>query len=1233
MVRATSFLPKHMPPSTLTSEKQIDAAAISARLFTPSSTGYLLAAFCLPRFERMATLEHVAEWFGLDEGLRSLNLEADMSRPVEDRWLELLELCIPQLASQSSKRELHALIAALGRMAALADTDRPEATLERLWVEMSGALRVALPKRKGAKYDGAEPATLRGRKWQALRGELAEILARLKVRITPASLLPRAPRRPLMFEPGSFGEIADALDHGSGLVVLNAASGTGRSELALAYANEALEKKRYDRVFVLRATDPLRLEQDFTAMATILAGKPLDRASLRRAAFEYLECNDRWLIVFVAVHDPAFLLQFMPWQHRGHILCTYADANAAKDAPDPWAEYFNIEVATLDAFDAQEFDAEGELARGVPRAVRDGDPFAAFVKAVSGSRHTTALALAWLQYTAPVGDEADLDGYAHRQLERFEEHWNKAGALTRGSTSERVAMVSLLELYDPAPWRAHGDHDVERDAIELLCRLVPFVDRSLNASSFQTVILTKEKYAVAGDRIDDKRVELLERLALANRAVGATVRKYFDVNSAVLRAVEGATRAGWFVDVATEEDAQANAASTMVRILHQPPVKREIPDLTFELLPHITALAQREHKPTAGTPRRRLLAAELYAYSALCHLDRGRTRTAHEQLVQMEKVLKTIVGLPIDATALEDWRGVEDEDRDPVVKRLGKLIRILRMTGFPREATRVFDALVRILDADVPLAKPETQPELARLRFEAAMAYRDIGAMGEALVQHRAAVAIWGTLGTEEAECLLSMAQTFGAELAFDEGRFTDAREKAEMALETRLGRLEAAVRTGAPDVARYRADVGRSLGFIGRIDYVESLIEQARDTLTASVKAWEDAFRDAVLEDPQRCLDRINQIGTRSYLALIEALLGNTPEALAQATTALYDLRAATHRPHAAATIRSNIAQVYRLSGLVGEAVKLHQEAADDAASAWERQHRIARLVRRKQADTLLAAGRPQEALRLLRENLFESPEADVESPGGILRVARTWTSLGRMLVENSFATTDADRTYLDLAQRVFEGARALYHDAAAGQALNPGVVSCLVGLSEIALREGDPARAIALAEDAEERAKKQLGNGPPVAAIRARIIRARAMERHPAIAQLAEELEPLLAITVHSPADRFEIALARAEVRAARWEVMSDVEGAVVFAEVREWLEDAVGPLVESAGAAQPHQLLARQYGELAAFADRFGLPGQQRARNERERDRLRPAFDPNISELAFDIGRGLRPAAALA
>ena len=1231
-----------------------DAEEIEAQLFTPSPR-YLLSLFCQPRLERRVGLEEAAEWFGLNSALASVDPEANLHENVEVRWLDLLDSCGRRLSSQARKRELTALLQALREQAQAANNEeRSAVTLDRLWLRTSQILREKLPAGKpGSKHDGADPATLRGRKWGALRSELAEALARLVAQVTPGRLLPREPREPLLFSNPeevyrSIRARLESEEPGSGLVVIDAESGTGRGELALAYAHWALDQRNlYDRVYVLRANDPMRLEQDFTEMATMIAGPKGNRAQLRRAALEYLEENSRWLIIFSAVQDPAILLQVLPWRQQGHILCTYAsrrveppadgqtnhegDGRAEEDT-GPWMTYFNVQPVRWEDVDGvATFDAEQELRKVV--AVEDGNKdFAELVKVVGGSRHATSLARAWFQYTRPTEEAGSVD-FGARQLSEYLQRWRRSAKSVGDANGDEnlvgivAARVLLTELDAPSPWRQRSTETVglEEATLQLLCRLEPFVDRSLKGSTFQTALLDHEVYSKVDDLINDARIVLLERLALADRAVSAPTRKYFDINSAVLKAVNS-----YDALESRRRGALASASRTMVNVLSDPPTKREVSDLTFEVLTHIDALALREELSDArGRRLRPLLAAELYAYSALCYLARQRGRTAQRRLERMRKVFDALTTddspyarLRIDQLeSWEDLRG-EEEPVQAVAKRMGKLVKALRMTGFAKEAAEVYARLEPIIERHPERLDEENQRQVARLKFEGAMAYHDLDQLELARELVTDARDVWSVLDVPQH---VAMADNFLAEIEFDEGNFSVARIQADSVL------IERERLRGAPEgaLAKRVADVARSNYLRGRIAYVEGRIEEAESLFEASVAQWEDAFDRGAQEDPAPCFDRINQIASRSYLALMRALLGKARDALEAAENVRYALNETPHRVHAAAQIRANIGQAYRLCGRVIEAASLHQTASDEAARAWPHDHRFNLLVRRKHADSLLAAGRPGEALQLLMDLVRERPD-DLATTGGKLRRARVWSTLGRLIVENSLSAppllTESDFAYLNLAHRVLTEAKALYVGAGEDDAVNPGMVDCELWLTEIAIRLGEGPQGVDLGLHAVDLAEKQFGQHVPVAAARARLIRAQAIDGadDPAVLEeLHSDLAPLLQVVAVTPTDRFEIALARGQVRAASWLLdPHDETGSEVLAEIKDWFEEALEPLYASIGSSAPHQLTARMYAELAAFADRFGLPGQQRARNERERQRLRPRLDLNVSDLSFEI-----------
>ena len=235
-------------------------------------------------------------------------------------------------------------------------------------------------------------------KWHALRAEVARALADVVAHVSPVSLLPRAPRKPSAFHPSTFNALSRELRRearGSGLVVLTGAQGSGRTELALTYAHEKHEDRTYDQVFVLRASDQLRLERDFLTMARILAPGAEHRAELRREALRHLETNSRWLIVFMSVNDPVILLPFLPWTTSGHVLCTI-DARAVPRpaAEELWLRHFNVVPIDLETLQArlQRRTAMNALAEVVPRTLRSDERLEQIAKRFDDSRYAMALA-------------------------------------------------------------------------------------------------------------------------------------------------------------------------------------------------------------------------------------------------------------------------------------------------------------------------------------------------------------------------------------------------------------------------------------------------------------------------------------------------------------------------------------------------------------------------------------------------------------------------------------------------------------------------------------------------------------------------------------------------------------------------------------------------------------------------------------------------------------------------
>lgn len=1250
-----------------------DAPSIEAQLFKPSPR-YLLALFCHPSLARARGLQEAADWFGLDSALLRLDPSSNLHTAIDERWLELLEMCNPRLPSEADRHELDALLGAMREMSSRADDGPRLANLEALWTAMSGALRAKAGPSRAGKYDGMNPATLRGRKWHALRAELARALADVVAHVSPSSLLPRQPRKPVMFNEASYSELGKALrreSRGSGLVVLTGRPGSGRAEFALNYAHAKRDDRSYDQVFVLRASDQLRLERDFLTMARILAPGAQGRAELRREALRHLETSNRWLVVFMSVNDPVILLPFLPWTTSGHVLCTI-DARATSElaAAELWLRHFNVEpldLATVGA-DLDGTTAVQTLAKALPPTLRDDLRLVQIAERVSDSRYAMALVVGWLEHTAlsDSSDPALVAAHASAQLDGYLAAWENALAYLGASGETKdirahppavpAALVVLMELYHPRlagdkpkarhaslGWRSRkavAKPALEYDALLLVARIEPFIGEGLTGSSLQAVLLDDAAYETA-DRIDDERLALLDRLALVERATGVATGKYFDVNAAVLTAVRELNR-----HVTLETTALAIASRTMIKVLPDSVVDGALPDLAFEMLPHVEALAHREASAArwhgrdsepngAAPPKRPIVAIELYARAALCYLTRGRTRTAGTRIADMMRVFDYLAENPVQD--LEDWEGLENDKHSrlplPPAARMARLVRALRTSGFPEPAARICGgleelAMERGAFADVPA-------DVARLRFEGAMALHDLNRIGQARARVEAAKEAWLELGDRRR---YDMALNFEAELDFDEGDFKSARAAAERAREGRERRLSSAQRYA---LARPIAEVARSNFMLGRIAYVDGELGLARELFKRSVDGWGDALECAAHEASGPRFSNINLVTARSYHALMLALLGDVPAAVGEAEAVRRELKQTPHTASTAIAILSNVAQTLRVAGRVNEAAGLHAQALGAARSTWlggnDIEPPIVRVVRRKSAESQIDAGRPSDALHELLD-LVDTP-GQPQSVGRVLADARVWTTFGRLLIENAVSAppivTSSDSAFLTLARKALEHARSLFLEVSDDSHVNPGMVGCLLGLSEIAIRRRsaeDATMAEKLAQAALELAQAQYPPGaPPLATPEARLIRARAIaaaDQPERIAELRAEVDGLAArtVSVYSHVDRFEVALAQVEVRACEWDGTEAVAREILDI-AHKFFFAALEPLYEAIGAAQPHQLVARTYAELAALAERFGQ-ARHRGRNERECARLRPRLDIDVSEISLIVGARLGP-----
>jgi hypothetical protein len=1246
---------------------------IEAQLFRPSPR-YLLGLFSQPSSARRDSLAEAADWFGLNAALAKADPTHDPRSPIESRWLQLLRLCGTRLESESEARELRALVVALEVQARRADNDGKEAKLDELWKAMSHALRAERKLANDGKPDGMQWTTLRGRKWGALRRSLARALAGAVARASPVSMLPRMPRQPPMFDAEDHRNIRSALDRekrGSGLAVITAPPGSGRMELALSFATKELQEARYDQVFVLRATDGLRLEQDFLAMAAIVTGATGNRADLRRGALRHLENIGRWLIVFTSVRDPAILLPFMPWNPDGDVLCTYWPRGDSLPPAQtgPWMQYFNVEIPAsnggngagdrtngrgatihdpgtlLSPFRAAR--ARAVLADVLPSGAAEHSLLGKLAGIVSASRHATALARAWLQHTA--SDRTD-EQAGVRQLESYLHAWdvteefmtppqdsarNLASKAPEYLAGVHAALILLRELdaaipkVDGSGWRRQKtaeELELEGAALKLLTRLEPFA-----ASTFPVALLDMRCWTdEGGDKINDKRIELLDELALVDRAVGARQAKYFEVAAAVLDAV-------WLLPSLrhSRSDAVAVASRTMLRTLKDLSYEGVPPELAFELIPHAQHLADEE----ARLGHRPLVAVELHGRAALCHLTRRRLRTATTQLDLAYSVLAELERrrAPALRDGVENWQeeirepisdaAGEQQAVDPAAKRMGMLIMSLRTAGFPEVANELFERLEPLIEEPRRPGEVETDPHIARLWFEAAMVQHDVDRMGEARRMLATARAIWEPLGNER---WLAASDSFSARLMFDEGQFADARRLAEKAEGTRVRLLDTAATER--DRTRMRGEVARSQFLRGRIAYCEGRLHDADALLAEAATAWQRAMVEAAQQKHGPTVRRINLVVTRSFHGLMRGLLGHIEDAQELAMEAKSEVEQIYDRPHPSkAAVFSNAAHVQRISGNVDAAADDHRDALAVSKGTWGDKHRTTVIIRRKYADSLLDAGRPGEAVVELGLIL---PDMDRRATRGrILSVARTWTSLGRLLVENSMSirplVSEPGETLLTLAVEVLTHAKSLYHRGNADvEYENPGMVTCLLGLSEVAIRRRE-SDAETLARQAYDLALQQYldRDALPMMTPRARLIRARAI----GAASSADEIELLRAEVdelpglapesagpyVYFPPDRLEIALARFEILSSEVALgAADADSA--YRNARGMFDDALQPLLLHTR----HQLAARAYAELAVFADRF-LGQRQRARNERERDRLLPPLEIDLVAITKILG----------
>lgn len=1152
----------------------MDAQTVESELFKPSPSGrYLLSSFGLPSIARERELSDSARWLGLGAVLRAAAAlravdESDSQTASEsERWLKLLKWCSEGLRSETERLELEALITALERLSAQADAEGANQPLDALWTKMSEAMAGEAPKPKGS--------TLRGRRWGSLRGKLAALIAELVESAAKTNMLPRDPRKRRMFTWDHFEPLDTALKatQGSSLVAVAARPGCELTEFAISFASDAYDEGRYERVFFLRADDRLRLERDFLQMARILA--PDERGgqgALRRAAFEVLERTDRWLIIIHAIADPAILFGFLPW-HRvgGHIICnhilderlgpgewteleqrdedrwdeylhgqgpdrdgpppwrSYADLTGyVKADPARWRDYFDLECKPNLVPSMGESDVARFLGATLPDDPSLEEPLRAMAKLVMASPQATRVAQCWLEQTALPQDQAktDLVRHARLQLERWCDLAKDVpiDLAPEVAVAQRAVMIVLEELnhrcHADGWWRAvEGElQDREQAAFDLLVCLEVYANWI-----FPAAVLDDEKWQRDDDSklrplLEDQRIVLLENWGLAGRATNPG-HDYFELGYTIVH--DAILRSKVYGDADL-----AKSSRTMLRLMRELTPERHR-DWNFDLLPHAIEVAHNEvpSRTESKWGPRPLVAVELVARAALCHLAVGRERTGTSLMNRALEILRCLGDRqpsplipneeewydayePAAGTEGLESRKAGDELESPLV-RMHRLVNALRGAGFPEQAGDIYDAVRALVDkARVGGGDGELRSaQVARLDFEGAVALRDRGSVAEAKDTLSRAIDGWEEHATEggndpEVQVLrerwIAICENVGAGLLLDCGRLDDARELAQRVLETRESlrdRFDAVPgRKG-----KALAELARTRFLLGRIAYREGELGNAYGEFEQSAKAWDEAAKCEKEQGTEEFLRPMYQLEARSCRALLAALVGNRGfidtvdgRALTAESAALHAWRKSEQiTPVAhwrAAFVRANYGEVLRLSGKPFEAADEYTAALATWDRTLEPGHPRLRHWRRRAAEVLLDAGRLEDAYKALLD-LLESedkiPFKDVTGSAAVLQSARVWATLGHLLVDGSL-TSRPLRAETEAARRiqrdecgfvldVLKHALFLYETAAADGAA-PGRALCLMNLGEMHIRLCDYAEAVAPLERAVEFAKTQL-------------------------------------------------------------------------------------------------------------------------------------------------------------
>jgi tetratricopeptide (TPR) repeat protein len=588
----------------------------------------------------------------------------------------------------------------------------------------------------------------------------------------------------------------------------------------------------------------------------------------------------------------------------------------------------------------------------------------------------------------------------------------------------------------------------------------------------------------------------------------------------------------------------------------------------------------------------------------------------------------------------ENWKNPETDtltSPPPTARadeRLWKAAEFMRHAGYYEGAVDLANALVNSIEEG---SSPEPPPRTAgRLWFEKALAYRDLGNYNKenlAIAQRSAerALICWQLDADEQR---IAAARSVLGFLDFIRGNFDASRKVQESVLATRNALL-----ARAPESPDLLADVGRSLDLLGRTEQACGRTSSALTYYRKAVNLW-----DQCAERELRRHARPNHAVSLSRQAVVEARLGLFKDANTHSSDALLEVEEVSGREHRnTALVQCQHAEVLRLAGQFHTALECHRMGIENAARHWGRTHPVFAVLQLSYAMTARAAGRLDDAFIAAVRTLgfWRDFEVRVQEAGSAAKTAQAhcWLELGQTLLESAVtvpADVEAYGPVVQAARKALEQAQNLFRTVLPDPDVShSATLQCWVALAEVVVLQtlSDEVPVERAAEAMRSYVSEHKGITQALLALDSRLIAARADRLMKAkrlngknSTKLEEELDRLqtelkeLQVALDSgeleftPLDALEAALATAEVTMAEFElrVASSVlsNTSVDLSYARKEVADQLTKF-QAILDGKPHQLVARSYAALAELAD-MELSVRTKARNERECERNRPAFD---------------------